>query len=32
MTVAAVSTSSAIEMRSAHDHQNHHKPSLPQSA
>jgi hypothetical protein len=26
---AAVSRSSAIEMRSAHDHQNQQRPSLP---
>jgi len=29
MEVAAASRSSAIEIRSAHDHQNHHRPSSP---
>ena len=32
IVVADESRSSAIEMRSAQDHQNHHRPSLPQSA
>ena len=30
IVLAARSTSSATAIRSAHDHQNHHKPSLPQ--
>ena len=30
MVLAARSTSSATATRSAHDHQNHHKPSFPQ--
>jgi hypothetical protein len=30
IVLAAWSTSSATAIRSAHDHQNHHKPSLPQ--
>ena len=32
MAVAAASRSSAIEIRSAHDHQNHHMPSPQRSA